>query len=134
MKELADDFGGRGHDRHGDIESLEFNAQSFVVDPAQVFVAGQQDGAAQQGRFRRDEGIMDFRFGQEARFAQPMGDAFGDAMTDGHEIDELESSHPVLLEKADGRGAFLRGIAQIGGVGQFRCDRGRNAQRALAKP
>ena len=45
-------------DRHGDIEGLEFNAQSFVVDAAQVFVAGQQDGAAEQGRFRRDDGII----------------------------------------------------------------------------
>lgn len=77
---------------------------------------------------------MDLSFWQKARFAQPMSDALDDAMADWHEVHQLEAPRTMLLEEARSSGPFLGRFAQIGGVGQFRCHCGRDAQSALTEP
>jgi hypothetical protein len=118
-KELADDLARRGNHRDGQIERGQLETQSLKINGAEMFVAGQQNKAAERGGFGKDMRIIDLRGRQQSRLEQAIGNLCNIGIAQREGADQFKSPSPMMAEKFAGGVAFFSSFGVIRKPCQF---------------
>lgn len=118
-KEFPHDFAGRGDDGCGDVKGSKLESQALKIDPSQMLVAGQQDGAVEQSGFGQNKSIMHFFRWQQVLPEKPEGDPFDELVAKRNVVYQLKAPGTVALQKAARGFTVFSDITVIGDKREF---------------